>query len=431
MAKSGVKSNIKQNTASQKSNSYLHTKFSQFQIQSVPDIGSYYYNEFKERVDEVKKSSSNVFQSASKIFSKIVSKKSTYSDSDQRKSGYEIARLNKTPEAMRMVQTLTENPKKHAARIALAASIIRQKDRLSLDELRRVMMQMAIPIGLGSFNVDNIKMLISAHRYYQHKLLEQYVRDFEKAESHLKHESQEGNEKFRRIRNNLANNKDMLSRMIEQRKEDPVSMESEFLQSLSLRQIDQAVDGTFPLPKGKTIEDVKEGLERNLSAIILSLLNVEFLHQELLSLSDVLFTLRKETPVPHFLQGRISLQRLKIAVIHKDYNPKVKPMVQERLQKTLIAFGNSLKTVSSLQAHNPLRKQIFVGHAVACLFAYNLRSFLGIPPTVFQKLLMTGKNSLEQSGLRVADDVTDLFPQYIHALTEQGMKWEVAPNAPA
>ena len=155
---------------------YLNVPFNSHRLQSLPDIRQFYKNEYKERLKEIRMARG---AGASKVFSRLFSgmKKGGSSELGDRTTGLEIAKFKKIPQNMSLVSSLEKNPLRHSARIALAANLSQEKQNLSLEQNRQVMMQLAIPIGLGNFNGQNASILLSSYRFYQKQLLMKYKQD--------------------------------------------------------------------------------------------------------------------------------------------------------------------------------------------------------------------------------------------------------------
>ena len=170
--------------------SYLHIRFDSSLPQSVPDVGSFYYHEFRERIEEIRSDAKGLVESATLAFRSVLKSKTKMElAKEKRISAVEIAVILKSQSNRRLADSLKTNRRKHSARLAIAVNLLNAVSSLSLEQTRIMMMQMAIPIGLGNFHIDNIQKLNRALGVYQKKLLQRYNNDIEKARKFLNEDS--------------------------------------------------------------------------------------------------------------------------------------------------------------------------------------------------------------------------------------------------
>jgi len=176
----GPASSLKQkNAKSSIPKSYLHRAFSPIEPESVPDMGSYYYNEFRHRVQEISAHrQGNIVGSATHLFFNTIVRGSVAKVVKKgpmaRKTGMEIAQYQPIKQNMRSVRELERNPRKHSARLALVSSLLNSERSYTLEESRCIMMQVAVPLGMGYCVPTMVKLITQAHRTFQENLADFY-----------------------------------------------------------------------------------------------------------------------------------------------------------------------------------------------------------------------------------------------------------------
>ncbi|MBF0277658.1 MAG: hypothetical protein HQM13_07710 [SAR324 cluster bacterium] len=401
--------------------SFLNVPFNSQRLQSLPDIRSFYKSEFKERLKEIRAAHGH---SASKVFTKIFGgiKKTGDSVQKARISGLEIAEFKKTSQNMSLVSSLEKNPNRHSARIALAANLSQDKQNLTLEQNRSVLMQLALPIGLGNFNGQNASILLSSYRFYQKQLLMQYKKDKNELKSLVVNPSENKDSANAQNLKNVTLGMDLLTPIIKL-KQERVNVNAVDLKSLSIKTVQDTIDGTVKLPTGENINSYKEKIARSLFAIVMSLAEIEFIQDELLETINTMRGLNPDSPIPFALEGKIWMFRLQISVIHQRYSPKLKGRVESNLKQSLAAYGKGLKGLSTINHMKDIQTQVLLGHSSACLFAYSLRNVLNIPRPMYMRFLESGKSSLQKSHIKPKDDPSQLFGRYIDAFAEQNVEW--------
>lgn len=416
-----TKSNLKQFTqVDQKNANFLMAKFNPVMMATVPDLMRYYHNELQQRVQEITGASNSLFSSAAKVFRKIFhSANVSMAGSSNRISGFEIADFLPEKHNLSLVGTLNENPLKHSARMALVANIIKVRT-LDVDQTRMLMMQAALPIALGSYHEESIKQLREAYEIYMHKLLMRYRKDMQKIRARMEGKGPKDSRLTPQLEN-YGKNELLLSMIKDKQEHAPV--ESEYFKSITVEQIQKAIAGKLDTGGGD-VETAKKNLERNVIAIVVSLINIPFMHPNLIELVTECKKLRENSPVPDFLLGRLYMNQLRRSVTLEEVTQKARPQVQDRLKRTLTAYGHALKLIKNA-GNDKVERQVFLGHASACLYAYNLKTLLGIPPPVLAKFLQTGKQSLEKSQLQIRNDKGKLYDRFMQAFNEQHMDWNI------
>lgn len=403
----------------QEGTNYLHVPFNSQRLSSFPDMKSYYKSEFEERINEIKIfKSSNV---ASAVFTKIFirgKKVPGDPDKDARINGEELVEIKNSSQNASLAETLAKSPLKHAARIALTTNLYKDRQELSLEQLRKLMMQLAVTIGLENYNGHTSTLLITTYRLYQKKLYKKYQQDEKELEDLVRQQkNKDGSANEKNLKNVVACKNLMLPIM--QLKPEKLLINPMEIKSVSMKEIIQAIDGTYPLERGQKIEIVRDEIARSLFAMVMSLAEIEFIHNTLLQLIDVMKGFGQDC-LPHALEGKLWMYRLQVAVIQLQFSKKVKPQVQAYLKKCLASYGAGLKSIPQIKHMPDVQKQIFLGYSSACLFAYSLRTILTLPHSVYLRFLEAGRGSLLKSGINVKEDPTGLFDRYLKAYEEEG-----------
>ena len=404
--------------------SYLHIRFDSSLPQSVPDVGSFYYHEFRERIEEIRSDAKGLVESATLAFRSVLKSKTKMElAKEKRISAVEIAVILKSQSNRRLADSLKTNPWKHPARLAIAVNLLNAVSSLSLEQTRIMMMQMAIPIGLGHFHIDNIQKLNRALGVYQKKLLQRYNNDIEKARKFLNEDSPTAlKDQHVNLVERLEGNRNLLTRIVKMKEEEAFPIYKKYLTTMNIEALENAIEGTMKLSGNESIEEHRQVLEKRFLMVIFSLIDVDFLHPELLILAEKMTALRAKSPIPDYVKACIWMRKLKISVFQHELGfPNMQPLVQDRLKKSLAFLGNSLKLITSGSRITPLYQQIYLEHASACLYTYKIRQVIGIPPTVIQKLIETGFRSLERSKLRLVADKNKLFERYAKARHEMNL----------
>ena len=172
------------------------------------------------------------------------------------------------------------------------------------------------------------------------------------------------------------------------------------------------------------MDTYRDKIARSLFAIIISLSEVEFIHDELLTTIELMRGLNPDSPLPFALEGKIWMYRLQIIVIQQRYNHKLKGRVESTLKKCLATYGKGLKALPAINHMQDIQTQVLLGHTSACLFAYSLRNVLNIPRPMYMRFLESGKSSLQKSKIKPQQDSSNLFPRYVDAFEEQNVDWK-------
>ncbi|MBF0352235.1 MAG: hypothetical protein HQM11_14475 [SAR324 cluster bacterium] len=434
-----AKSTIKQHNAKAKqNNSFLNTKFDVTSVRTIPDIGGFYYNEFRQRVEELQQQNNSLLTSASQVFQNIIFKnrKTDFSQVSARKSGQEIAVFQPTKKNLAIVEELTREPGKHALRVLLASNVMTSGRAFEPEQIKQMMMQLAMPLGLGSFDVGNLKLLVSANRMYKNKLLSKFRTTREKMSKGVEVGNANKNPQFTAVHNNER----LLTKLLKL----PIDKlpTTDFIQSIQMSTIQKALDGTLPAQRGKTIKDTRLQIERNLTGIVMSLMEVEFLHPELFRFIDeTMKKLNPLSPLPFYLEACIWGNELKNMTVQEEFavkgvdlmhlNSELLPSelnseylnssMKNALKKCLVAYGNSIKLLSGIGNMRQMQQKILLDHAQICLYAFSLKEQLKIPPSVFKEFLLGGRKSLLMSKLTEEYDKRGLLGNYQQILEAQGL----------
>lgn len=415
-----AKSTLKQPSSkkSTRSNNYLQTKFNIQSMSCIPDVSGLYYGELRQRIEEVQQHSDSLLNSATKLFTKIYrTKKKIDTHTQARITGREISSFDKDGEHDEIIEDLERNPRKHLQRIFLSSQIIKSLKNPDIEQRRQLMMQLAVPIGLGYFDGNGIKLLVNYYRSYQNKLHNEFMGAIERLWASTPDHSKTPEYK------NIQRNKNLLHSL--QNRPIYRIQTVDFIRTLVSKTIKDAINGTSNVPTGSTLASIKEQLEHNLIKVLMALIDVDFMHPELIRISEtLLIPLNPDSPMPFFVQGCIWMNQVQIASIYEEFSPKAKPMINNRLQKCLAAYGMALKYLPAIQKKRQLYQKILTEHAQVCLYAYRLRKKLNIPNTVYKKFVTTGYKSLKQSGLKPQLDTKGLYEQYKKVFKTE----EINPN---
>ncbi len=420
MPEKGIRSNLKNKNVSNVKPSYLNIKFDSSRVQSVPDLFAFYYNELKQRMDEVASHEATVLKKANLMIHKIITQQKVAGTSGPpaRKNGYEIASFHPTNANLALARLLENDPNDHAQRIALALDVLQAGRELTTEQIRQVMMHLALPIGMMHYDVEGIQGFLSAYRLYQTRLLSEYQRKDVTIQKYAKKTNDYSIKSSHKERaRHLSYNYEILKRLIQ--RQEKVENTMSLLQPLNRRELLGALDGTVDIPPKSNLDQVRDMVEKKLSGVITSLMEIGFLHPTLHEAITLLQRMDKENPNPHFMQARLWMQQLKVRLIQQEVTQEARGMLQGCLKKVLMCYGRSLKLLPKAGAVTQLQRQIFLGHATACITVYSLRNVLKVPPEVYRKTLVQGRDSLHKSGLEEIYDKTNLFERYGLALDNE------------
>ncbi|MGK5093151.1 hypothetical protein WDW89_14190 [Deltaproteobacteria bacterium TL4] len=436
-----AKSSIKQgNAARKKPLNYLNTKFDIYNVRCLPDVGGLYYNEFRQRVDEIKNHSGSILNSATKAFSALLfskAEKQEQAKSFARRSGLDIVDFEPSQSNTEIVEQLGKNPLQHRQRVTLATKVHNSVKSLPVEQMRQVLMQISVPMGFGEFDVGNMKLLASGNRRYKAKLLILFHHEKQKIMRATGGSSYEQDPHFQC----LLRNEQLLKKLME-RSIDKIQT-ADFVISLNLSTITKVLDGTLNIPKGTSMEDKRRSLERNLAGIVMTLMEVEFLHPELIRIIEqYMRPLNPASPLSHYVEACLWSNQLKIQTIHEEFasgkteslNAIESNMIQEEFSKAniekvmrgllkncLTAYATSLKLLPNLSNMKQMQKKILIEHAKMCLYAYSLKMQLKASDAVIKSIILSGSKSLRKAEYTPENDKMNLISNYKIILEDFGM----------
>lgn len=407
MAAPPAKSDAKQKSAQSLENTFLSKKFDTTEPQCVPDTQLYYATELRHRLSELNQQETSLFNNATNLFKKIISNEKSNNPSGvrSRRNGEEIASIQPTKENLQIVEKLTENPYYHDARVKLAASVLSAGRDLTLPQRRVLMMHLAMPLAMGNFDVGNVKWINTAHRLYSQLLVQHFQRE------RIKVKEKPGENKDKPEIELYNKNEAMLSALLA-RPAQTINL-GDMVKSVTRKQIREFLNGTYVPPKGGGAQHVARDMERNLGSMILRLLHVDFLHDALLYFTKETYPkIRQGSALPFLMQGELYFYKMQAASIYAKHGVQLPQSPQDLMKLALAAFGQCMKSLGSVQHLGNVRYQILYEHARVCLITYHRRKELEIPTTVSQKVIASGKRSLDMSGTSMQHDTAQLLRHY-------------------
>lgn len=418
-AKSGLKQT---NAKSQSDATFLSIKFNPTSITTVPDIGKLYYNELRQRVNEISQHSSTLMPSASKVFSRLFKgKKEVDSSMEARITGNEILAFHRSPVTNKAVDALQKNPYEHKQRLTLSVNILKSGEPLSVEQMRQILMQIAVPIGLGNFSSENIKILTSHYKNFRKVLFTEYLREIERIWAANPESRDFGNDpSFKSASGNRKIVEKLMKRSIYR------VQPSDRIIAMNETTLKQAIEGRLKFSSGSNLLSTKQQIETNLVKIIMALLDIEFLYPELIRITkEYLIPLKPLNPMAYFIQGCIWMNQLQIIAIFEEQNPKVRKLMNNVLQHCLESYGKSLKFLPAIEHNKELQQKILIEHAQICLYAYTLRKKLCIPVTVYRQLVITGYKSLIKSEIDPRRDSKRVLERYKETITKEKLEEKI------
>ena len=117
------------------------------------------------------------------------------------------------------------------------------------------------------------------------------------------------------------------------KEEEAFPIYKKYLTTMNIEALENAIEGTMKLSGNESIEEHRQVLEKKFLMVIFSLIDVDFLHPELLILAEKMTTLRAKSPIPDYVKACIWMRKLKISVFQHELGfPNMQPLVQDRLK---------------------------------------------------------------------------------------------------